>query len=453
MRDFYRLCLDLYRNIRYKFESFSVKTDSKIVVFASFGGDSYSDNPKAIFEYMIETGKFTDYTFVWGFKKRKLKNKANIFAKYAVSDCESRHEGSNSTVIKSDSFNHDLHTSETIWSPNIVVVRIGSKEWRKYLAKAKFWVLNYKIEDYLKPRRDQVFLQTWHGTPLKRLGYDLEHFDNARNTMQGIKKRYAKEVLKFDYFISPSSYSSEKFASAWNMDDSVKNKIMLEVGYPRNDILFTYNEDIVNKLKTKIFGHYYIEYEQLLREKGRRKTIVLYAPTYRGNQHTIGVGYTYHAEIDFDKMYRELGEDYIILFRAHYFVAKIFDFKKYEGFVYDVSNIDDINDLYLISDILVTDYSSSMFDFSNLKRPMIFYMYDLEYYRDESNGFYFDPEELLPGPIVRTEDELVDALKKCDKKFEYTDKYREFNKIFDPIDDGHSCERVVNKIFEGGRVN
>ena len=91
-----------------------------------------------------------------------------------------------------------------------------------------------------------------------------------------------------------------------------------------------------------------------------------------------GIGYTYKTEVDFDKLKANLGDEYIILFRAHYLVANSFDFDKYKGFVYDVSKVNDINHLYVISDLLVTDYSSVFFDYANLKRPEIFYMYDLE---------------------------------------------------------------------------
>ena len=180
------------------------------------------------------------------------------------------------------------------------------------------------------------------------------------------------------------------------------------------------------KIKKSLFGYYYLEYEKNI----KKKKIILYAPTYRANQHETGVGYTYKEEVDFEKMRKQLGEDYIILFRPHYFIANQFDFDKYEGFVYDVSKIDDINELYVISDILITDYSSVFFDYANLKRPMIFYMYDLEHYRDESNGFYIDVEEELPGRIIRTDDDLIDEIKRVSNEFEYDEKYKRFNEKY-----------------------
>ena len=92
------------------------------------------------------------------------------------------------------------------------------------------------------------------------------------------------------------------------------------------------------------------------------------------------------------------------------------------------SKVDDVNKLYIVSDILITDYSSVFFDYANLKRPMIFHMYDLEHYRDESNGFYLDVEKELPGKITRTDDDLISEIKRLNKEFTYDEKYQKFNK-------------------------
>ena len=179
----------------------------------------------------------------------------------------------------------------------------------------------------------------------------------------------------------------------------------------------------------------------------RDKKYILYAPTWRDNQHQAGIGYTYKTEVDFDKLKANLGDEYIILFRAHYLVANSFDFDKYKGFVYDVSKVNDINHLYVISDLLVTDYSSVFFDYANLKRPEIFYMYDLEAYGNEIRGFYIDLDE-LPGPIVQTEDELIKAIKNAETDRSYDEKYKAFNDKFNYLDDGKAAQRVTEAIIE-----
>ena len=302
---------------------------------------------------------------------------------------------------------------------------------------AKYWIFNFKIADYIKPKKEQVFLQCWHGTPLKRLGCDLTHFDNQLNTSKEMKKRYKIEAEKFSYFISPSKYCTEKFISAWNLKEIGKENIIIEKGYPRNDFLFKYTKEDVTRIKQKILG-----------ENITDKKIILYAPTYRANQHKSGVGYVYKEEVDFTKMREKLGKDYIILFRPHYFVANAFDFEKYKGFVYNVSDIDDINELYIISDMLITDYSSVFFDYANLKRPMIFYMYDLEYYRDKSNGFYFDVEKELPGKIVKTDDDLINEILRVTKDFKYDERYKKFNDKYNYLDDGNASKRVIEEVIK-----
>ena len=336
LRNIIRETVNLLKKIKYKINTIGQKVEDKTIIFCCFNGKSYSCSPKAIYEYMSNNKTYEDYKFVWSFKNpEKYKELEN--------------------------------------NNNTIVIKHNSKTYQKYLAKAKYWIFNYKIPDYIYPKKNQVFVQCWHGTPLKRLGCDLIHFDNVLNTMKGIKKRYKIEASKFTYFLSPSKFASEKFISAWNLKEIGKENIIIEEGYPRNDFLFNFTEEDKQKIKQKLGI-----------EKDERK-IILYAPTYRSNQHQTGVGYVYKEEVDFERLQKEIGQDYIILFRPHYFIANVFDFEKYKGFVYNVSDIDDINELYIITDLLITDYSSVFFDFANLKRPMIFYMYDLAHYRDESN--------------------------------------------------------------------
>ena len=403
-RDIFRGILNFTRGIRYKIEGIGKKVDDKIVLFACFNGKSYTCSPKALYEEMLQNDKYKDFKLVWVF-------------------------------TDPEKYNFLLENRNT------EIVKRGSKEHKKYLHIAKYWIFNYKIADSINPTKDQVFLQCWHGTPLKRLGCDLVNFDNLLNSIDGMKKRYKVEAEKFTYFISPSKYASEKFISAWNLKEIGKENIIIEKGYPRNDFLFNYTDEDVKSIKIKLFG------EENLKEVSNKK-IILYAPTYRANQHETGVGYTYKNEVDFDKLREKLGEDYIILFRPHYFIANVFDFEKYSGFVYDVSKVDDINDLYIISDILITDYSSVFFDYANLERPIIFYMYDLEHYRDESNGFYIDVNKELPGKIVRTDDELIDEIKRVSKEFKFDDKYKEFNDKYNYLDDGKASERVLEEVIK-----
>ena len=382
---------------RYKKGSRKTKTDKHLIYFNTFSGRSYADTPKAIYEYMLKDERFKDYRFVWMFEHPE---------KYRFLEK-----------------NRDT-----------VLVKRETKAEFKAAQEAGYWITNYRMLDKYIPKDDQVYVQCWHGTPLKRLGFDLENSDNAMNSQQEIFERYKKDTLRFKYIISPSPFATEKFSSAWKLKEFGKEDAVIEEGYPRNDRLINASKEEVQQLRQKVAG-----------DIGNKK-IILYAPTWRDNQYTNGVGYTYKTEIDFDLLQRELGNDYIILFRAHYLVAHDFDFDRYKGFVYDVSDHDDINDLYLISDLLVTDYSSVFFDYANLKRPMLFYMYDIEDYRDDIRGFYIDLDE-LPGQIVYDETSLISDIRSIPDDYEPDEKYMAFRKKYNPLDDGNATARTIEKIF------
>ncbi len=397
LRTIFKSLLNSMRTIRYKLNGIGKKVDDKTIMFCSFDGTKYVDSPKALYEYILTDDEYKDYKLVWVFQD---KEKFRFLEK----------------------------------NKNTIVIKRHSKDYEYYLHVAKYWIFNYKILDYIVPKKNQVFVQCWHGTPLKRLGCDLQNYDSALNTVEEMKKRYKEEASKFSYFISPTKYATGTFVSAWNLKAIGKENIIIEEGYPRNDFLCKFTKKDVERVKKEL-------------KLPKDKKVILYAPTYRANQHTSGLGYTYKTEVDFDRLQKEIGDEYIILFRAHYFVANSFDFKKYKGFIYDVSNYNEINDLYIVSDILITDYSSVFFDYSILKRPMIFYMYDIDHYKNESNGFYFDPEDELPGPIIRDEKDLAKAIL-ATKKFKYDEKYKKFNEKFTYKDDGEASKRVIKIVIK-----
>ena len=369
------------------------KIDDKLVYFQTFSGRGYSDSPKAMYEYMMKAPEYSDFRFVWSFKEPER------FA-----------------FLKND------RTS---------LVKFRTRADNIALRTAKYWITNYRMLNHQYPRKGQVYVQCWHGTPLKRLGYDLESSDNVMNSGSEIREKYRSDAKKFSYIVSPSPFTTEKFASAWNLVKTGQTHKIIEEGYPRNDRLINTTPEERTELRKKLGVD--------------DKKVILYAPTWRDNQHTSGEGYTYKTEVDFDKLKEELGDEYVILFRAHYLVANSFDFDKYKGFVKDVSSYSDINELYIAADILVTDYSSVFFDYANLRKPVIFYMYDLEQYANELRGFYISLDE-LPGPIVRDEKALIDEVRKTDG-WKPDEKYEAFCARYNPKDDGHASERVLAKII------
>lgn len=372
--------------------------DDKMVLFNCFLGRSYACSPKALYEYMLKDPAYKEYSFVWVFRDVKA---------------------------------HDYLSKNR----NTILVDASSYEYEKYLAKAKYLILNWRLPDHVYPKKNQIFLQCWHGTPLKKLGYDIEiNGEDAMNSIKEIRFKYKMDSIKLNYLISPSKFASEKFISAFNLKAVHKENKVIEKGYPRNDFLFNFTSEDIKKIKEKL---------GILNPQGKK--ILLYAPTWRGNQHTSGLGYTYENTIDFEKLMEKLSKDYIILFRTHYLVANTIQFEKFSGFVYDVSKLDDINELYVISDLMITDYSSVFFDFANLKRPILFYMYDLEFYRDKMRGFYFSLDE-LPGPIIQTEGELIDVLEKGVQLD--AQKFDGFNKKYNYLEDGKASMRVLEEIIE-----
>lgn len=403
IRKIVRWLLYWKRYIEYAAAKKRNKTDDKLICFKSFNGKSYSCSPKAIYEYMLTQSKYKDYKFVWAFEEpEKYKYLEN--------------------------------------NRNTKVINMIGKEYYNVMASSKYWIHNYRVADHIYPKDDQIYVQCWHGTPLKRLGYDIKSGNNALNTAEEIQFKYKVDADKFKFILSPSKFASEKFITAWNLKAINKENTVLEQGYPRNDRLINYDSEDIKRIKLQ------------LGIENSDKKIILYAPTWRDNQHDSSVGYTYKTEVDFDKLREALGDEYIILFRAHYLVVNSFDFSRYKGFVYDVSSYNDINDLYIVSDVLVTDYSSVFFDYANLRKPMIFYMYDFEAYKNEMRDFYIDIDE-LPGPIIKNDDEqeLISEIKKAADQEAYAKKYGskyiDFHNKYNYLDDGNAAQRVAEIIL------
>lgn len=397
LRIFFRNTLNLKNKLKYSYYKTKYKMDDKTILFEAFGGRNYTCSPKAIYEKMLTMKEFKDYTFVWSFID------------------PSKHE------VKKDK--------------RLKIIKSKSKEYYKYMSISKYWIVNSIIEEGITKKKNQVYVQCWHGTPLKRLRYDIVVNGASLNSVEEIRKRNDIDAKKFDYFISPSKYCTEKFTSAFNLKALGKENIIIEEGYPRNDFLFNKTKKDIDAIKKKL-------------GLPLDKKVIFYLPTFRDNQHTSGVGYTYKLGIDFDSLKKKFSKEYVILFSPHYFIENSIDLTKYKGFIFNVARYDEINELYLVSDIIMTDYSSVFFDYANLKRPMLFYMYDIDDYKGNLRDFYISLDE-LPGPIAKTQDELENNLKNIDKEFKKNkEKYEKFNEKYNYLDDGNASERVIKVIFK-----
>lgn len=392
-----RKCLYLVEKIKYSKYYFKYKLNDKVILFEAFNGRNYTCSPKGIYEKMITMKEFQDYKMVWAFMEPE---------KHEVAPFK-----------------------------NLEVVKSKSKDYYKYCSMAKYWIVNSLMEEGIKKKKNQLYVQCWHGTPLKKLRCDIEVNGASMNTAKEIKKRNDIDAKRFDYFISPSKYCTEKFTSAFNLKNLGLEDIIIEEGYPRNDFLFNKTKKDIDAIKDKL-------------GVPKDKKVLFYMPTFRDNQHTSGVGYTYKLAIDFDRLKKKFSKDYVILFSGHYFVTNSIDLNKYKGFVFNVARYDEINELYLIADIIMTDYSSIFFDYANLKKPMIFYMYDYDDYKNNLRDFYISLDE-LPGPIAKTQDEVEEIIENIDKySKKYKEKYKKFNAKFNYLDDGDASSRVIKVIFK-----
>jgi CDP-glycerol glycerophosphotransferase len=244
------------------------------------------------------------------------------------------------------------------------------------------------------------------------------------------KKNFTENSKKWDYLIAQNAFSSETFRRCFEFHGK-----MLETGYPRNDILYNADAKKINQIKTDL-------------KLPSDKKIILYAPTWRDDEYYDTASVKFTLKLDLDRLKREFGDEYIVILRLHYFIADNIDLKGLKDFVYDLSKHEDIAELYLISDILITDYSSVFFDYANLKRPILFYTYDIEKYENVLRGFYIDINREVPGPLLMTNDEVVDAIRNIDKiNDEYADRYEEFYNRFCGIEDGNASKRVYEEIW------
>jgi CDP-glycerol glycerophosphotransferase len=355
-----------------------------VVLFEAWKGRQYSDNPRAIFEELRRRGD--PRRMVWAVENHGVEVPAGV---------------------------------ET-------AVRFG-RDYYRHLARARWIVSNDSLTPQYEKRRGSTYLQTWHGTPLKRIGFDMTTLHMAN---KDYLDQFTLEVAKWDKLVSPNRFSTEILRRAFRYDGEV-----IETGYPRNDVFYRDEEAKRRRAATL---------ERLGIEPGRR--VLLYAPTWRDNHYDLAGRYKFDMKLDLEVLHRHFGDDSVLLIRGHQLVANRVGMSLFGGFVRNVSLYPDVADLYLIADVLITDYSSVMFDFANTGRPMLFYTWDLDEYRDELRGFYFDFEAEAPGPLLRTTGGVVEALSALDAvQAGSAERYAAFRQRFCALEDGNAAARVIDQ--------
>ncbi|MYL47792.1 glycosyltransferase [Virgibacillus halodenitrificans] len=351
---------------------------SKLVIFESHMGKQYSDSPKYIYQRMINDN--LKYKYIWSFE---------------------------------NPFKIDL-------PGNPKKVKRGSLKHFYYLNRAKYWVDNQGIAHMANKKRNQIYLQTWHGTPLKKMGYDQENQLNNKALA-----RLSKQVNSWDFFVSPNAYSTEIFKKAFRYPGEI-----LQTGYPRNDILLNYTKNDASKIRDIL-------------KLPVDKNIVLFAPTFRDWK-------TNSVEsilADVKEISENTNDDSVILLRLHYLLAeKLKDFPMPSN-VRDVSDYDDIQELFIVTDILITDYSSLMFDFSVLCRPIILYCYDWSEYAAK-RGVYFNLEKNAPGPFCYNVEQIISFLQNPSLLKDYSGDLKNFRSKFSRLENGESSLDVIKKVFK-----
>ncbi|MGN6751703.1 MAG: bifunctional glycosyltransferase/CDP-glycerol:glycerophosphate glycerophosphotransferase [Intrasporangium sp.] len=307
--------------------------------------------------------------------------------------------------------------------PDCKVVQRGSREYLDALARATYLVDNQTFPAYVRKRPGQHYLQTWHGIPLKKMGKDvLGHAPAPLSPETG--------VGAWDQLVIPNRYFEEVFVPAFDFRGE-----LLRYGTPRNDPL-------VNGSLSRSEARHLLDLPE-------DANVILYAPTFREETrlHRTSV----KPPFDVGEILDRLGPDTYLLMRPHY-LNRISIPAAHRHRAVDVRSVEDVNLLYMASDMLVTDYSSVMFDYALLRRPMIFHTYDYDEYVS-SRGTYFDLRAVGPGPFTSTTDELVLAVERLRSGTpEYKDKYEEFLETYCGDEDGGAAERAALALLERGGV-
>ena len=286
-----------------------------------------------------------------------------------------------------------------------------------HLLTSKYWMRTHSVETIVSKRKGQIYIQLWHGPgATKKEGFDIKGINNNGKVMP-----HAKE---WDYFIATDTDNQRYIQTALNLQIP-----RLLLGSCRTDVLVNRNRDDYYKLRKKL-------------DIKDTDKVVLYAPTFR--------------EIDFHKEKVSLHikklskiENVRLILRLHPEIKNKLDIAEYAENIIDGNKYADIFDLYMLSDILVTDYSSVSIEYSLLMMPFLFYMYDLEEYTKERD-FYYNYLDSLPGPIIKTEDELIYAISNIDSIMEtYHDSYMTYYEKYNSLNDGNVCRRFYTMLKNG----
>lgn len=363
------------------------KVISSEVLLESYHAVNLTGNVYAIFTEMVK--KYPNLKFIWIYSDKK------------------------DTMI--DFINKEWPKAK------IKFVKYESKKYYRYLASSKYLINDTSFMPYFVKRNEQIYINTWHGTPLKTLGMDI------KNAKRSDHKNIQRNLLQVDKLLMPNQLTADKLIASHDLNGILPAKVFV-TGNARVDLVFSDAKSIRKKYN-------------LPREK-----IILYAPTWKKSIQETTVTDIEEILNEVNDLQKRVGSQYKVLLKSHYFVYDFFVSSGYGDKV--VSNSVDTNELLSAVDILITDYSSIFFDFLPLHRPIYFYIPDKEAYKN-SRGFYMDLEQ-LPGLVTEDLEKIENVLETDQQKYlkMYEEEYQSFLREYCSLDDGHARERSVNAIFE-----
>ncbi len=346
------------------------------IVYNSFSG-RYSDNPRALFE--------------------KLWDRPGLSHIWLADPAHQQTFPAGVTTVPNDG----PQATEALESADLVIANSHTEvEWSK--------------------PADATYLQTWHGTPLKRIHRDVLWAPPGR------LDRLDRDVAKWDLLLSPNAASTPRLRAAFRFARPV-----IETGYPRNDVLLSRQRDAVRERVRAEFGVH------------DGVTAVLYAPTWRDDETLRDPAAPIRTVLDLELLQEQIGGDHVLLVRSHSMVTGRASIAALPA-VRDVSYYADIAPLYLAADVLVTDYSSAMFDFAITGKPIVYFAYDLQRFADSVRGFYFDLTRSAPGPLLHDSKELVSALSRLPEiSAAHAARYNRFRRTYCALEDGRAADRVL----------
>lgn len=356
------------------------KIDTNQALFVVYGGKRYDDSPRFVYEYIKKQPEYQHIKCVWAF----------------------------------------ISPNDFDFIPESEKVKIDTITYYKAVLKSKYWITNSSVKRGLHfSSKNHLDILLQHGMAgIKKLGIDI----NSSNQSFRLKKQE-----KFDIIVLGGKEEKEILIKAWQTEENH----FYETGLPRNDELYHIQKEKVQEVKQKL-------------KIPLNKKVILYAPTYREFYKDSSFDNIIQNPFDFKKLEQELSSEYVLVVTAHYLVGKLLGVPKDNPFIINAFEYPYINELLIIADILISDYSSVVWDYAILERPILCFGYDYDKYKKE-RGTYLDLEKVFFNGVIRTQEQLIKEIKNINLKnqIEHTKKIKE--KYI--IAEDNSVEKVTKIIF------